>query len=94
LRASFAAEGIFGGQLLAARSADFVNFYDWSECRVVRRIDVCPRKIFWSETGEVVILVCDSSFFVLRYNKEIVAKYFEQVCWGSSSVLLHLSLFC
>jgi coatomer subunit beta' len=29
LRLTFAAEGIYGGPLLAVRSADFVDFYDW-----------------------------------------------------------------
>lgn len=40
IRPTFSAEGIFGGTLLAVRSNEFVCFYDWAECRVVRRIDV------------------------------------------------------
>jgi coatomer subunit beta' len=77
-RPNFAAEGIFGGALLGVRSADFVDFYDWDECRIVRRIDVVPRKVFWSESGELVVLACDASFYVLRYNKELVTKFQEQ----------------
>lgn len=77
-RPSFSAEGIFGGALLAARSADFVEFYDWNECRVIRRIDVCPKKVFWAESGEVVVLACESSFYVLRYNRDFVKKIFDK----------------
>lgn len=39
-RPSFSAEGMYGGALLGIRSNDLVCFYDWAECRVVRRIDV------------------------------------------------------
>lgn len=79
VKLGFASEGIFGGPLLGIRSADFIDFVDWEECRIVRRIDVVPRKVFWSESGELVVLACDSSFFVLRYNKELVAKFSADV---------------
>lgn len=77
-RPSFAAEGIFGGQLLGVRTSEFIDFYDWAECRTVRRIEVCPRNVYWSDTGEVAVLACEGSFYVLRYNSEIVQKYFDQ----------------
>ncbi|KAF1774276.1 Coatomer, WD associated region [Phytophthora cactorum] len=35
-----------------------------------------PRTSFWSENGSLVVLACESSFFVLRYNKELVAQAF------------------
>jgi coatomer subunit beta' len=77
-RPSFSAEGIFGGALLSVRSADFIEFYDWNECRVIRRIDVCPKKVFWAESGEVVVLACESSYYVLRYNRDLVKKIFDK----------------
>jgi hypothetical protein len=40
VRPTFSAERIFGGVLLAMCSSDFICFYDWTECRVIRRIDV------------------------------------------------------
>lgn len=40
VRPTFSAERIFGGSLLAMCSNDFVCFYDWAECRLIRRIDV------------------------------------------------------
>jgi len=77
-RPSFGAEGVFGGHLLAVRSSDFVDFYDWEQCRFIRRIEVCPRYVYWSESGEVVVLACDNSFYVLRYNRELVQKFMDQ----------------
>lgn len=40
VRPTFSAERIFGGTLLAMCSSDFICFYDWAECRLIRRIDV------------------------------------------------------
>lgn len=77
-RPAFSAEGVFGGHLLGVRSSDFVDLYDWDECRIVRRIDVCPHKVFWSESGEVLVLACEDSFFVLRYNRDLVSRFFDQ----------------
>mmetsp|Transcript_26629 Transcript_26629/g.32327 ORF Transcript_26629/g.32327 Transcript_26629/m.32327 type:complete len:931 (-) Transcript_26629:369-3161(-) len=75
IRPSFAAEGIFGGPLLSCRSTDFVCFYDWTECRVIRRIDVPVKGIYWSDNGEHVTITSDSSFFILRYNRDLVEEY-------------------
>jgi hypothetical protein len=49
-----------------------------AECRIVRRIDACPRRVYWSESGDVVVLACDASFYVLKYNRDLVQKFFEQ----------------
>lgn len=40
IRPTFSVEHIYGGALLAMCSNDFVCFYDWVECRLIRRIDV------------------------------------------------------
>lgn len=40
IRPTFSAERIYGGALLAMCSNDFICFYDWAECRLIRRIDV------------------------------------------------------
>lgn len=40
IRPTFSAERIYGGTLLAMCSNDFICFYDWAECRLIRRIDV------------------------------------------------------
>lgn len=40
IRPTFTADRIYGGTVLAMCSNDFICFYDWAECRLIRRIDV------------------------------------------------------
>ncbi len=68
LQLGFNAEGIHGGALVAVRGTDFVVFYDW-DGRVVRRIDVAAKSVQWSESGNSVAILGDSSFYVLTYNR-------------------------
>ena len=75
-RPNFTAEGLHGGALLGIRSMDFICFYDWDECRVIRRLDVAVKNVIWSESGEMVTIVSDTSFFILRYNLEATAEAF------------------
>ena len=77
-RPPFAAEGIFGGALLGVRSTDSVTFYDWETLRVVRRIDECPRGVYWSEAGDLVAVCCEGSFYVLRLDQDAVAGYLAE----------------
>ena len=74
----FAADALLGGALLCVRAGEVCFFFDWAECRLVRRIDVQPKSIKWSETGELCVLVCEDSFFVLRYNRDTVTAAFEK----------------
>lgn len=78
LKPNFPAESIFGGALLGVRSAEFIDFYDWEEGRVIRRVQLVPTKVFWSDSGDVVILANEQSYFILRFNKVLVNKYLEQ----------------
>lgn len=40
IRPTFSVERVFGGVLLAMCTNDFICFYDWADCRLIRRIDV------------------------------------------------------
>lgn len=72
------AEGIFGGALLGVRSADTVVFYDWDSAKVVRRIEVGGiRSIYWNETGSLVTIATDESYFVLRFSRDAYASGVE-----------------
>jgi coatomer subunit beta' len=53
-RPHFAAEGLHGGVLMGLRSTDFICFYDWQESRVIRRIDVAVKDVWWSDSGGAV----------------------------------------
>ncbi|CAI5701298.1 unnamed protein product [Peronospora effusa] len=71
------AEGLFGGTgAIGVKGNDAIAMYDWEELRLIRKIDVVVKNVFWSENGSLVVLACESSFFVLRYNKEVVAQSF------------------
>ena len=77
IRPAFAAEAIYGGALLAIRSADFVCFYDWDSGKVIRRIDVPVKDMYWNDSGELLTIVSDSSFYVLRFSQEAVIAHLE-----------------
>lgn len=66
----FTADELFGGRLIGVRGSDFICFYDWTEYRLIRRIDVVPKDIIWSEDGLNVVLVCADNFYILRHDKE------------------------
>jgi len=76
IRPSFSAEGIFGGALLGVRSDKFVCFYDW-QGNIIRRIDVSPKSVTWSDNGEAATIACDSSFFILKLNTHLLATAAE-----------------
>ncbi|KAG0606269.1 hypothetical protein M758_9G127200 [Ceratodon purpureus] len=77
IRPTFSAEGIYGGTLLAVRTNEFICFYDWAECRVVRRIDVVVKDVYWSDGGDMVTIASDNSFYILKYNRDVVTSYLE-----------------
>nr|CAG4648502.1 EOG090X01FO [Polyphemus pediculus] len=71
------AEGIFGGAMLGVRSSNSLAFYEWDNLTLIRRIEIQPKGIFWSENGELVCISTEDSYFVLRYDAEAVAKSME-----------------
>ncbi|KAL5698177.1 hypothetical protein ACHQM5_029249 [Ranunculus cassubicifolius] len=77
IRPTFSAERIFGGALLAMCSNDFICFYDWAECRFIRRIDVQVKNLYWADSGDLVCIASDTSFYILKYNRDVVTAYIE-----------------
>jgi len=70
----FTVDEMFGGRLLGIKSQDFICFYAWDEFAHVRRIDVSPNHIYWSDTGENVVLACPDSFFLLGHDHKYLAE--------------------
>lgn len=66
----FAADGLTGGVLLGVKGQGGVSFYDWATGGLVRRIETDPRQVYWSDSGELVVLACDDAFYVLRFSRE------------------------
>lgn len=71
------AEQLFAGPALGVKCPGVIYFYDWASMNVVRRIDEAPRIVEWSDSGELVALVGESGFFVLKYNAEAVDAHFQ-----------------
>ncbi|KAI5778520.1 coatomer WD associated region-domain-containing protein [Geopyxis carbonaria] len=76
LNVGFAAEGLVGGVLLAVKGNDDVAFFDWETGNLVRRIEASPINVYWSESGELMALVCEDTYYVLRFSRE---AYLEAV---------------
>ncbi|KAL4315043.1 hypothetical protein AHAS_Ahas15G0145600 [Arachis hypogaea] len=79
IRPTFSAERIFGGTVLAMCSNDFICFYNWAECRLIRRIDVNVKVSAFMRTsiGLIVVIASDTSFYILKYNRDVVASYLD-----------------
>uniref|UniRef100_A0ABM0MQM6 Beta'-coat protein n=1 Tax=Saccoglossus kowalevskii TaxID=10224 RepID=A0ABM0MQM6_SACKO len=75
LKQSITPEGIYGGFLLGVKTSDGLAFYDWDSVdTLIRRIEITPQSIFWSDNGELVCITTDESFFILKYNAEAASK--------------------
>ncbi|KAL4016659.1 hypothetical protein IC575_024313 [Cucumis melo] len=66
------AEHIYGGTLLTMCTNDFICFYDWAEGRLIRRIDVNVKNLYWPDSGDLVAIASDTSFYILKYNVRIL----------------------
>ncbi|KAL9123803.1 MAG: hypothetical protein Q9217_006806 [Psora testacea] len=70
LDVGFQAEGLSGGVLLGVRGQGGIGLFDWDTGALVRRIEVDPKNVYWSESGELVTLACEETFYVLRYSRD------------------------
>eukprot|EP01124_Arcella_intermedia_P019040 TRINITY_DN2616_c0_g1_i1.p1 TRINITY_DN2616_c0_g1~~TRINITY_DN2616_c0_g1_i1.p1 ORF type:complete len:869 (-),score=194.40 TRINITY_DN2616_c0_g1_i1:61-2667(-) len=71
-RPDFVAQGLFGGVLLGVRSDEFLCLYDWNTGKLIKQIDVVPKDLYWSENGDMLIIACENSFYLLKYNATLV----------------------
>jgi coatomer subunit beta' len=70
LNVGFSADGLSGGALLGVKGQGGIGFFTWDSGQLVRRIEVDPKSVYWSESGELVALACEDTFYVLRYSQE------------------------
>jgi coatomer subunit beta' len=70
LDVGFQADGLSGGTLLGVAGQGGVSFFDWQTGGLVRRIEVEPKNVYWSESGELVAIACEDTFYVLRFSRE------------------------
>ncbi|KAJ0183581.1 hypothetical protein K1T71_000004 [Dendrolimus kikuchii] len=72
----YGAESIFGGYMLGVKSISGMtfSFFDWESLTLIRRIEIQPRHVYWSESGRLVCLATDDAYFVLEYEAAAVAR--------------------
>jgi coatomer subunit beta' len=73
--ATSSAEGLFGGQMIGVKGGDGgVLFYDWDTGTFVCKIDATPLEVYWSDSGNMVLLACEGSAYVLSHDAEKTAQ--------------------
>lgn len=60
--------------MLGVKSVSGLAFYEWDTLELVRRIEITPKNVFWSESGELACISTEDSFYILKYSAEAVAK--------------------
>lgn len=68
------ADGIFGGFLLGVKSVAGLTFHEWDSLEIIRRIEIQPKNVYWSDNGDLVAIATEDSFYILRYLPDNVAK--------------------
>jgi len=74
LRPDGGCEAIYAGHLLGVKSSSGLAFYDWETQELVRRIEISPTAVYWSDNDDLVTICTDESFFVLAYKAEKVSE--------------------
>lgn len=74
LKPDFGAEQIFGGHLLGVKTSAGLAFYDWQTLELIRRIEITPTSVLWSENGDLVAIATSDGVFILRYDEDKVAE--------------------
>jgi len=73
--ATSSSEGLFGGHLIGVKGGDSsILFYDWESGEFIRKIDVSPKEVYWSDSGNIVCLACEDQSYVLSYDAQAVAS--------------------
>jgi len=74
IKPDFGAEAIHGGHLLGVKSPSGLAFYDWDSLELIRRIEIQPKMVLWSENGELVAIATEESYFILSYDQNAFAS--------------------
>jgi len=73
--ATASAEGLYGGTLIGVKGGEgAVLFYDWESGVFVQKIEAAPKEVFWSDSGNMVLIATAESAYVLAYHADKVAQ--------------------
>ncbi|XP_014218703.1 coatomer subunit beta' [Copidosoma floridanum] len=73
----FGADSVFGGFFLGIYSSSGLSFYDWDTLKLIRRIEIQPTHVYWTENGSLVALATTDQYFILKYVAELVEESSE-----------------
>jgi len=54
------------------KSISGLAFYDWETQELIRRIEIHPHGVYWSDNGELLCIATDENYFILKYNEAAV----------------------
>ena len=75
---SYTSEVFGNGPLLATVTNDMLCFLTWDEGLLIRRMDVTPKAIYWSSSGDYCAIVTDrDGSFILRYESSEVKSFLD-----------------
>jgi coatomer subunit beta' len=73
--ATSSAEGLFGGHVIGVKGSDSaVLFYDWDSGEFIRKIDVSPKDVYWSDAGNMALVACEDTAYVLSFDAQVTAN--------------------
>ncbi len=55
------------------KSSEFIVFYDWASAKIVRKIELTLKRLYWS-SNNLVALASPDEFYVLQFKKEVRLK--------------------
>lgn len=72
--ATASADGLFGGTAIGVKGSDGVLFYEWDSGEFIQKIEAIPKDVYWSDSGNMVLLATEDSAYVLSYNSQQVSQ--------------------
>lgn len=72
------------GNNSGVKSSEFIVFYDWASAKIVRKIELTLKRLFWS-TNDLLTLASPDEFYVLQFKKE-VRKNSDGLFSGNQSI--------
>lgn len=64
--------------MLGVRSVSGLCLYDWETLELVRRIEIQAKSLHWSDSGHLLAIVTDDSYYILKYDSSALTSAQER----------------
>jgi coatomer subunit beta' len=81
------ARRIWGGELLAASVNSGLEFYDWEQLRLLRRIEAKPSEVKWFE--DLVAIRTKDAIFILEFNRQFQEDWVKETGFADAFTIVH-----